>query len=77
MAVQKLSKQFGGYTKQDMKNTKVARELQGMVGHSVYREYKDMVSNKLFPNFPITTHDIINENSMFGPNLAGVKGNSV
>ena len=45
-----------------------------MVRHPADREFKDMASNKLVPNCPITTHDISNENSMFGPELSGVKG---
>ena len=34
-----------------------------------------MVRSKLLPNCPITTHDITNTNSMFLPDLAGVRGN--
>ena len=44
-----------------------------MAGHTTDRKYKDMVSNKLLPNLPITTHDTNNENSMFGPDLSGVR----
>ena len=36
-----------------------------------------MVSNKLLLNLTITTHDTTNVNSMFGPNLADVRGNKV
>ena len=42
--------------------------------HPTDHEYKNMVGNKILPNFPITTHEITNENYMFGPDLAGVRG---
>ena len=48
-----------------------------MVGNPIDRKYKDKASNKLLPNFPITPHDITNANSMFVPDLLGVKGNVV
>ena len=48
--------------------------MQGMVQYPTYRECKDMISNKLLPNYPITTHDITNVNSIFGPDLADLGG---
>ena len=44
-----------------------------MVGNTTDQEYKDMVRNKLLPNYPIITHDINNANSMFGTNLSVVR----
>ena len=77
MAIQTLRKQFEVYTKKEMENKKLTRELQGMVGHPADREYKGVVSNKLLPDFLFTTNDITNANSIFGPNLAGVRVNRV
>ena len=45
-----------------------------MVVHPIYRKYKDIVRNKGLPNFPITTYEITNANTMYGPNLSGVRG---
>ena len=45
-----------------------------MVVHATDSEYKNMASNKLLPKFHINTYDITNVNSMFGTNLAGVRG---
>ena len=60
-----------------MEKAKLALEPQGIVVHSTYREYKYVLSNKLLPNSPITTHDITNINYMFGHNLVGVRGTKV
>ena len=47
----KAIKYLEGYTRQYLYKAKLARELQGMSGHPSERGYKDIVSNKLFPNF--------------------------
>ena len=60
-----------------MEKKKLAHEMQVMVGHPTDRKYKDMVSKTLLPNFPIPTNDITNANSMFGPNLSGVRVKTV
>ena len=46
-----------------------------MLGHHTYHIYKDTSRKKLPLNFPITTNDITNTDSMFGPDLSGVRGN--
>ena len=69
MDINTVRKQFEDYTNQDVEKEKLTRDLQVMVGHLTYRKYKDMASNKLLANFPITTHDITNADSMFGSNL--------
>ena len=65
MAVHTARNCFEGYTKQEVENSKLAREMQGIVGHSIDREYNYKVSKTLLPNFPITSHDINNTNYMF------------
>ena len=63
--------------KQKVERDKLARELQDMVGYPSEREYKDMVSNKLLPNFPISTKDTTIAKSIFGPYLSGMKGKTI
>ena len=77
VAVHTVSKMFEGYTKQEAEKSKLARELQGMVGNPTDFKYKDMVSDKILPNFPIITHDITNANSMFVTDLSSVRGKIV
>ena len=63
--------------KQEVDNEKLSREIQGMVGHLEDHDYKNMVSKKILPNFPITIHDITNEKYMFGQDLSGVRVKTV
>ena len=44
------------------------------MGHTKDPKYKDIASNKLLLNSHITTHEITNADSMFGPNLVGMRG---
>ena len=74
VAVLTARKIFEGYTKQQVKKVKLARELQEMAVHPTDLKYKDMVRNKPLPNCPITTYDTTNASSMFGPDLPGVRG---
>ena len=48
--------------------------MQGMVGNPTDHKYKYMASNKLLPNYPITTHAITNANYFFETDLSGVRG---
>ena len=51
--------------------------MQGIFGHTKDPKYKDIASNKLLLNSHITTHEITNADSMFGPNLVGARGKKV
>lgn len=53
-------KQFTIYTKQEAEKYKLYYKLKGMIDHPSYCEYKEMVCNKILPNWPITTNNIIN-----------------
>ena len=60
-----------------MDRVKLVCELKVVVGHPSEREYKDRVSNKLLPNFPITTKYISNEKYIFVLDFSGMRGNTV
>ena len=77
LEVQAVRVNFEGYINQEVGKGKMARELQGMVGHPTDRKYKYMVSRKLLLGFPITTYDITNANFVVGTDLAGVRVNKV
>ena len=77
MEFHKLSKQFEVYTNQELEKSKLAHDLQLIVGHPRDSEYKAVMSNKLLPNLTIITYEIINVNSMFGPDLSGMRVNTV
>ena len=57
-----------------MENSKLARDLKVMVGHPIYRKYKNVANKKLLLNCLTTTYDITNTNYMFESNLSGVRG---
>ena len=71
--IQTEMKQFEGYTKQEVEESKLSRELQRMVGHPTERKYKDMARETLLPNCPITTNDATNAKYMFGTNLSNMR----
>ena len=48
--------------KQEVDNEKLSREIQVMVGYLEDHDYKNMVSKKILPNFPMTMYDITNKN---------------
>ena len=77
MVVQTVRKILKDIPRNRWKREKMTRDLKGMVGHPIDREYKDMVSRKMPPNFPITKHDTTNGNFMVGPDLAGVIRNTL
>ena len=77
MTVHTEMKHFLIYTKQELEKSKLAHNIQVMVGYPTDREYKDMVNIKLLLNFSITTHDITNTNSMFGTNLVYARRKTV
>ena len=77
MIVHTIRKLFEGYTKKYLYKSKLKCELKCMVGHPSDREYKDMVNNKLLPNFPIPIYDINNSESIFLSDLASVRVKTV
>jgi hypothetical protein len=45
-----------------------------MIGSPLDREFRKMVSKRLIPNCPITVKSFDDSKSIFGPDLAGVRG---
>jgi hypothetical protein len=56
---------------------KEARRAQAMLGNPSKKDYKGMVSNNLIANCPITSSDITNARTIFGPDLASIRGKTV
>ena len=75
--VQTVRENFEGFVKQEIAAAKIARKSQVTIGHPSERDFKSMVSNNTIQKFPITTFDITNYHTMFGPNLAGTRGKKV
>ena len=68
---------YEGFTKKDVKAAKAARKLQGMINSPSDKDYGGMVSSNMIKNFPIDSTDVSNARSIFGPDLASVRGKTV
>ena len=45
-----------------------------MVGRQLLADYKGLIAGGLLSNFPVKTEDIQNANTIFGPDVAALKG---
>ena len=48
-----------------------------MMGNPSEKDYKGMVSNNLIANCPISSKDVSNARTIFGPDLASIRGKTV
>ena len=51
--------------------------MQNMMGSPFWIDFEGMVHHNLLKNFPVDQKDVTNMNKIFGPDLAGVRGNTV
>ena len=75
--VQTVHSNYGGFRKKDINTVKAARKLQGMIGSPSEKGYGGMVSSNKIKNCPIDSTDVSNARSIFGPDLASVRGKKV
>jgi hypothetical protein len=75
--IQTVRGNYEGYTKREVTQAKEARRAQAMMGNPSEKDYKGMVSNNLIANCPITSRDVSNARTIFGPDLASIRGKTV
>jgi hypothetical protein len=75
--VQTVRGNYEGFTKRKVVQAKEARWAQAMLGNPSKKDYKGMVSNNLIANCPITSSDVTNLRTIFGPDLASIRGKTV
>ena len=75
--VKTVRESFEGFSKKYITAAKLARESQRMIGYTYERDLKSMVRNNMIQNFPITTSDVTNSHTIFGPNLTCTRGKTV
>ena len=75
--VQTIREKFEGYTDREVKDAKLARWVQSMVPHPSDVDFQRMVSASLLSDCPVNEIDASNYVTIFGPNLAGVRGKTV
>jgi len=56
---------------------KEARRTQVMIGNPSEKDFKGMVSRNMIKNCPVTTTDITNAHTIFGPDLPSIRGKTV
>jgi hypothetical protein len=66
-----------GFTRREVEEVMETREAQAMIGHPTDCKFLGMVHAKMITDCPITEQAIKNAHTIFGPNLAGVKGRMV
>ena len=74
--VQTVRQQYEGFTKKQVEKAILARKATGLLGYPTERDMEALVSNNL-DNVPFTVTDIRNAKTIFGPDLAGVRGKTV
>ena len=75
--IQTVRGNYEGYTKREVTRAKEARRAQAMMGNPSEKDYKGMVSNNLIANCPISSKDVYNARTIFGPDQASIRGTTV
>jgi hypothetical protein len=65
------------FTKCKVEEAKAAREAQGLLGHATDCNFLGMVCSNMILNCTMTANAIKNANLIFGPDLAGIRGQTV
>ena len=76
-AIQTVRGEMEGFTKQEVEETKAARKVQGMLGHPNDCKFLGMVCLNMIANCDVSESAVKNAHTIFGPNLAGVRGRTV
>jgi hypothetical protein len=66
-----------GFTDRNYERAKRARKALALVGYPSSKDFKHMVSSNMITNCPVTSKDVANANTIFGPDLATLKGKTV
>ena len=77
MFVSTVANNMEGFTKRDVAKAHAARRLQGMIGHPSDQDFTGLVREKLLANCPVTVSNVANAKSIFGPDIAGLRGKTV
>eukprot|EP00804_Cyclotella_cryptica_P019093 CCRYP_021211-RA/>CCRYP_021211-RA protein AED:0.16 eAED:0.16 QI:0/0/0/0.66/1/1/3/0/1057 len=77
MHVQTVQHNFEGFSKDQVLRAIKARKLQAMLGSPAKADYEGMVRGKLLDDCPIDVVDLRNAHTIFGPDLAGLRGRTV
>jgi Reverse transcriptase (RNA-dependent DNA polymerase) len=65
------------FNKKEVERAKLARKIQGTIGHPSTKDFEKIVELGLLGECPINIVDIKNAEQIFGPSLHGLKGKTV
>ncbi len=68
---------YEGFTKHQIKNATRARRLMSMVPTPSPHDFQGMVRHNLLKDCPITPKEVNNAHTIFGPDLATIRGKTV
>jgi hypothetical protein len=57
-----------GFTERNYERAKRAQKALGLVGYPSPKDFKHMVSSNMIKNCPVTSTNVANANTIFGPN---------
>lgn len=75
--VQTVQQSYEGFSKEQVKRAIKARKLQAMLGSPAKGDFEAMVRGKLIDDCPVDVSDLQNAHTIFGPDLAGLRGRTV
>ncbi len=75
--VQMVHQNYEGFTKCEVLQAKEAQQAMGMLGNPSTGYFKQMVRGNMINNCPVTSNTITNACTIFGPDLARLKGKTV
>ncbi len=75
--IQTVRGNMEGYMQHEVQDARAARKAQAMLGHPTNRNFLGMLRSGMILNCPVTPSAVQNTNRIFGPNLAGVRGQTV
>ena len=75
--VQKIRGNMEVFTRWDVEEAHAAREAQAMMGHPTDCDFLGMVRANLITNCPVPATAVMMAHTIFGPDLAGVRGRTV
>ncbi len=75
--VQSVHQNYEGYTKREVLEAKKARRAMVLIGNPSETNFKGMVSNSMIANSPVTTTAITTAHTIFGPDLASMRGKTM
>ena len=75
--VQMVRGNMEGYRQCEVEEARATCKAQAMLGHPTNQDFLGMVHSGMITNCPVSPTAVLNANRIFGPDLAGVRGQTV